>query len=140
MLKGKDILNTAQFSLQELDLIMNTAASFEKRVKDGEVIRNMEGQVVASLFFEPSTRTRLSFETAINRLGARVITVANAASSSVAKGKSWADSIRMVDGYVDVIVMRHPMKSSTQIAADNVVHPFINAGDGSGHHLPPRLF
>ena len=140
MLKGKDILNTAQFSLQELDLIMNTAASFEKRVKDGEVIRNMEGQVVASLFFEPSTRTRLSFETAINRLGARVITVANAASSSVAKGESWADSIRMVDGYVDVIVMRHPMKGSAQIAADNAVHPFINAGDGSGQHLPPRLF
>jgi aspartate carbamoyltransferase catalytic subunit len=67
MLKGKDIINTAQFSLQELDLIMNTAASFEKRVKDGEVIKNMEGQVVSALFFEPSTRTRLSFETAANR-------------------------------------------------------------------------
>lgn len=68
MLKGKDIINTAQFSLQELDLIMNTAESFEKRVKDGEVIKNLEGQVVAALFFEPSTRTRLSFETAANRL------------------------------------------------------------------------
>ena len=66
MLKGKDILNTAQFSLQELNLIMNTSANFEKRVKSEEIIRNMEGQVVASLFFEPSTRTRLSFETAIN--------------------------------------------------------------------------
>ena len=65
MLKGKDILNTAQFSLQELNLIMNTAANFERRVKNGEVIRNMEGKVIASLFFEPSTRTRLSFETAI---------------------------------------------------------------------------
>jgi len=90
MLKGKDILNTAQFSLQELNLIMNTAANFERRVKNGEVIRNMEGQVVASLFFEPSTRTRLSFETAINRLSARVVTVANAASSSVAKGETLA--------------------------------------------------
>ena len=65
MLKGKDILNTAQFSLQELNLIMNTAADFERRVKNGEIIKNMEGQVVASLFFEPSTRTRLSFESAI---------------------------------------------------------------------------
>jgi len=139
MLKGKDIINTAQFSLQELDLIMNTAASFEKQVKDGEVIKNMEGQVVAALFFEPSTRTRLSFETAANRLGARVITVASAASSSTAKGESLADSIRTVDGYVDVIVMRHPMKGSAQIAADNAVHPFINAGDGSGQHPTQAL-
>ncbi len=88
--------------------------------------------MVAALFFEPSTRTRLSFETAANRLSARVITVASAASSSAAKGESLADSIRTVDGYVDVIIMRHPMKGSAQIAADNAVHPFINAGDGSG--------
>lgn len=139
MLKGKDILNTAQFSLQELNLIMNTAANFEKRVKDGEIIKNMEGQVVASLFFEPSTRTRLSFETAINRLGARVIGVANAASSSAAKGESLADSIRTIDGYVDVIVMRHPMKGSAKIAADNAEHPFINAGDGAGQHPTQAL-
>ena len=139
MLKGKDIINTAQFSPQELNLIMNTAANFEKQVKDGEVIRNMEGQVVATLFFEPSTRTRLSFETAANRLGARVITVANPASSSVAKGESLADTIRTVDGYADVIVMRHPMKGSAQIAADNAVHPFINAGDGSGQHPTQAL-
>jgi len=111
----------------------------EKKVKDGEIIRNMEGQVVASLYFEPSTRTRLSFETAINRLGARVITIANAASSSVAKGESLADSIRTVDGYVDVIVMRHPMKGSAQIAADNAEHPFINAGDGTGQHPTQAL-
>lgn len=139
MLKGKDIINTAQFSLQELDLIMNTAAGFEKRVKDGEVIKNMEGQVVAALFFEPSTRTRLSFETAANRLGARVITVASAASSSAAKGESLADSIRTIDGYVDVIVMRHPMKGSAKIAADNAEHPFINAGDGAGQHPTQAL-
>jgi len=139
MLKGKDIINTAQFSLQELDLIMNTAESFEKRVKDGEVIKNLEGQVVAALFFEPSTRTRLSFETAANRLGARVISVASASSSSAAKGESLEDSIRTVDGYADVIVMRHPMKGSAQIAADNAKHPFINAGDGSGQHPTQAL-
>ncbi len=139
MLKGKDILNTAQFSVQELNLIMNTAACFEKQVKEGSIIRNLEGQVVAVLFFEPSTRTRLSFETAANRLGARVITVAEPASSSVAKGESLADTIRTVDGYADVIVMRHPMKGSAQIAADNAIHPFINAGDGSGHHPTQAL-
>ena len=139
MLKGKDVINTAQFSPQELNLIMNTAASFEKQVKDGNIIRNMEGKIVATLFFEPSTRTRLSFETAANRLGARVISVADAKSSSAAKGESLADSIRTVDGYVDVIVMRHPMKGSAQIAADNAVHPFINAGDGSGQHPTQAL-
>jgi aspartate carbamoyltransferase len=139
MLKGKDILNTAQFSLKELNLIMNTSANFEKRVKSGEIIRNMEGQVVASLFFEPSTRTRLSFETAINRLGARVITVANAASSSASKGETLADTIRTVDGYVDVIVMRHPMKGSAKIAADNASHPVINGGDGAGQHPTQAL-
>jgi len=139
MLKGKDIINTAQFSLQELDLIMDTATDFEKQVKDGKIIRNMEGQVVATLFFEPSTRTRLSFETAANRLGARVITVASTASSSAAKGESLADSIRTIDGYVDVIVMRHPMKGSAQIAADNAKHPVINAGDGPGQHPTQAL-
>ena len=139
MLKGKDILNTAQFSLQELNLIMNTAADFERRVKNGEIIKNMEGQVVASLFFEPSTRTRLSFESAINRLGSRVISMANAASSSVAKGESLVDTIRTVDGYVDVIVMRHPMKGAAQIAAENAIHPVINGGDGTGQHPTQAL-
>jgi len=139
MLKGKDILNTAQFSMEELDLIMNTAADLERQVKDGKVLRNMEGKIVATLFFEPSTRTRLSFETAANRLGARVISVANAASSSTAKGESLADTIRTVDGYADVIVMRNPMNGSAQIAADNAEHPFINAGDGSGQHPTQAL-
>jgi aspartate carbamoyltransferase len=139
MLKGKDILNTAQFSPQELDLIMSTAASLEKQVKDGNILRNMEGKIVATLFFEPSTRTRLSFETAANRLGARVISVAGAASTSAAKGESLADTIRTVDGYADVIVMRHPMNGSAQIAADNAEHPFINAGDGSGEHPTQAL-
>ena len=139
MLKGKDILNTAQFSLQELSLIINTAARFENQVKDGGIIKNMEGKVVAALFFESSTRTRLSFETAANRLGARVVSMANAASSSSAKGESLADTIRVVDGYVDVIVMRHPMKGSAQIAADNAQHPVINAGDGTGQHPTQAL-
>lgn len=139
MLKGKDILNTAQFSPQELDLIMSTAANLEKQVKDGNILRNMEGKIVATLFFEPSTRTRLSFETAANRLGARVISVAGAASTSAAKGESLADTIRTIDGYADVIVMRHPMNGSAQIAADNAEHPFINAGDGSGEHPTQAL-
>ena len=139
MLKGKDIINTAQFTSQELNMIMNTAANYRQRVKKQEIIRDMEGKVVASLFFEPSTRTRLSFESAANRLGARVISVSNAASSSVSKGESLPDTIRTVDGYVEVIVMRHPMTGSAQIAADTAKHPFINAGDGSGQHPTQAL-
>lgn len=139
MLKGKDILTTAQFSLPELNLIMDTAAKYEEKIKAQEIIRDLDGKVVACLFFEPSTRTRLSFESAANRLGARVISMANAASSSVAKGESLPDTIRTVDGYADIIVMRHPMTGSAQIAADNAQHPFINAGDGSGQHPTQAL-
>ncbi len=139
MLKGKDILSAAQFSLDELNTIMNTAAHYEKRVKDGDVIRDLEGLLVATLFFEPSTRTRLSFEAAAGRLGAQVISVAEAGSSSAAKGESLPDTIRTVDGYVDVIVIRHPAKGSAQVAADYARNPVINAGDGAGQHPTQAL-
>ncbi len=139
MLKGKDILSGPQFNAQELNLIMNTAANYEKRVKAGEVIRDMEGMVVATLFFEPSTRTRLSFEAAANRVGARVISMAGARASSQAKGETMLDTIKTVDGYVDVIVMRHPEKGSAQRAAEVAVHPVINGGDGAGQHPTQAL-
>lgn len=139
MLKGKDILNTAQFTAQELNLIMNTAANYEYRVKKQEQIKDMAGKVVACLFFEPSTRTRLSFESAANRVGARVISVAGASSSSTAKGETLQDTIRTVDGYIDVIVMRHPEIGSAQVAADNAIHPVINGGNGSGQHPTQAL-
>ncbi|MDR0840656.1 MAG: aspartate carbamoyltransferase [Christensenellaceae bacterium] len=137
--KGLDILNGYQFTNQQLNHIMNTAAQYEKRVKAGEVIRDLEGMVVATLFFEPSTRTRLSFEGAINRTGAKCISMADAKSSSSAKGETTADTIRTVDGYVDVIVMRHPEKGSAQQAADAAVHPVINGGDGAGQHPTQAL-
>jgi aspartate carbamoyltransferase len=139
MLKGKDILNAYQFNKDELNLIMNTAAYFEKQVRDGKTINNLAGNVVASLFFEPSTRTRFSFEAAANRLGARVISMSEASSSSTAKGETLVDTIRTIDGYVDAIVMRHPMKGSAVIAADNAEHPVINGGDGAGQHPTQAL-
>lgn len=137
--KGLDILNGYQFSNQQLNAIMNTAAQYEKRVKAGEVIRDMEGMVVASLFFEPSTRTRLSFEAAINRTGAKCISMADAKASSTAKGETLEDTIRTVDGYVDAIVMRHPEKGSAQRAADIACSPVINGGDGAGQHPTQAL-
>lgn len=137
--RGVDILNGYQFTNQELNHIMNTAAQYETRVKSGEVIRDLEGMVVASLFFEPSTRTRLSFEAAINRTGAKCISMADASASSAAKGETMLDTIKTVDGYVDVIVMRHPVKGSAKEAAEAAVHPIINGGDGAGQHPTQAL-
>jgi aspartate carbamoyltransferase len=94
----------------------------------------MEGQVLATLFYEPSTRTRLSFETAMHRLAGRVVTVADPKTSSAAKGESLPDSIRTVEGYADIIVIRHPRKGAAQEAADAAAIPIINAGDGTGQH------
>ena len=134
LLNGKDILSAMQFNKDELNLIMNTAAYFERKVKNGEEINNLVGTIVASLFFEPSTRTRLSFESAANRVGAKVVSMAGASSSSTAKGESLVDTIRTVDGYVDAIIMRHPMKGAADIAAKEAVHPILNGGDWAGQH------
>ena len=132
ILRGKDILRTDRLSDEELELILSTAARFEQELKGGTRLTNMDGQVLATLFFEPSTRTRLSFETAMLRLGGQVITVADPKTSSAAKGESLADSMRTVSGYADVIVIRHPRKGSAQEAADAVDIPVINGGDGAG--------
>jgi len=139
ILCGKDILRTDLLSDEELELILSTAARFESVLEAGGRLTNMEGQILATLFFEPSTRTRLSFETAMLRLGGQVITVADPETSSAAKGESLADSMRTVEGYADVIVIRHPRKGSAQEAADAVAVPVINAGDGTGQHPTQAL-
>lgn len=136
---GKDILRTDTLSDEELSLILTTAARFEEVLKNGGRLMNMEDQILATLFFEPSTRTRLSFETAMLRLGGKVITMADPKASSAAKGESLSDSVRTVEGYADVIVIRHPQKGSAQEAADAVSVPVINAGDGAGQHPTQAL-
>jgi len=139
ILYGKDILRTDTLSDEELDLVLSTASRLESVLKAGGRLTNMEGQVLATLFFEPSTRTRLSFEAAMLRLGGQVITVADPKTSSAAKGESLADSMRTVEGYADVIVIRHPRKGSAQEAADAVAVPVINGGDGAGQHPTQAL-
>jgi aspartate carbamoyltransferase len=139
MLCCKDILRTDLISDDELSLILKTAARHEAVLESGGLLRNMEGKVLATLFYEPSTRTRLSFETAMNRLGGRVISVADPKTSSAAKGESLSDSIRTVEGYADVIVIRHPRKGAAQEAADAASIPIINAGDGTGQHPTQAL-
>ncbi|MEM3031275.1 MAG: aspartate carbamoyltransferase [Candidatus Micrarchaeia archaeon] len=93
-----------------------------------------KGKVVATLFFEPSTRTRLSFQTAALRLGARVINFEAGAATSMAKGETLSDTIRIVDGYSDVLVMRHALEGSVRFAAEIAEHPVVNAGDGGNQH------
>ena len=110
--------------------MLDLAEEFEKNPSQ----KIMDGKVVATLFFEPSTRTRLSFESAVNRLGGRVIGFSEASSTSVSKGESLKDTILTVANYSDLIVMRHPVEGSARFASEVSPVPIINAGDGANQH------
>lgn len=139
ILNGKDILRTDLLTDEELELVLSTASRFEGVLDSGGSLQNMANLILAALFFEPSTRTRLSFETAMHRLDGRVVTVADPKTSSASKGESLADSMRTVEGYADIIVIRHPRKGSAEEAAQAVSVPLINAGDGTGQHPTQAL-
>lgn len=132
--KGKHILHGNQFSRQDLEEIIALAGKFETKFRTNEISPLMRGKILAALFFEPSTRTRLSFEAAMHRLEGAVISVASAETSSAAKGETIADTARTVSQYADVIVIRHPKIGSAQEAAEAASVPVINAGDGAGQH------
>jgi aspartate carbamoyltransferase catalytic subunit len=138
-LKGKDILHGGQFSRAELELILRVASDMQQELAHAPGLDMLKGYVMGALFFEPSTRTRLSFETAMHRLGGSVVGFASAGSSSAAKGESLADTIRTVDQYVDVIAMRHPRIGSADEAAEVAKAPVINGGDGAGQHPTQAL-
>ena len=131
----KDLISITDYTKAEYLRIMELAAEFEKKPNQ----ELLTGKVVASLFFEPSTRTRLSFETAISRLGGRIIGFADAGSSSVTKGESLHDTIKMVSNYADLIVMRHPLEGAARYAAEVSPVPVINAGDGANQHPTQTL-
>jgi aspartate carbamoyltransferase len=138
-LKGKDILHGNQFSKSELQAVMKVASDFEKELKGKGTLPLLKGKLVATLFFEPSTRTRLSFEAAMQRLGGGVISMGAVESSSVSKGETLTDTARTAAQYADVIVIRHPRTGSAKEAADAVDIPVINAGDGAGQHPTQAL-
>jgi aspartate carbamoyltransferase catalytic subunit len=138
-LKGKDILSIKDFSKSEINAILHYARKMVPYAKGEKCTKLLDGKVLSSLFFEPSTRTRLSFESAMNRLGGRVIGFADPSATSQKKGETLADTIRMADSYSDVIVIRHPLEGSARLAADFAEVPVINAGDGSGRH-PTQCF
>ncbi len=131
----KNLISIQDFSKSEILHILNTASEFEKK-KEQNFLKD---KVVASIFFEPSTRTRLSFETAANRLGARVIGFSDAGNTSVKKGESLKDTIKMVSNYADLIVMRHPLEGSARYASEVSSVPIINAGDGANQHPTQTL-
>ncbi|PKP08354.1 MAG: aspartate carbamoyltransferase [Bacteroidetes bacterium HGW-Bacteroidetes-4] len=129
-MKNKSLVSIDDYTKEEYLEILRVASEFEKN----PVQNILEGRVVATLFFEPSTRTRLSFESAVNRLGGRVIGFTDSSSSSVSKGESLKDTILTVSNYSDLIVMRHPLEGSARYASEVATVPVINAGDGANQH------
>jgi aspartate carbamoyltransferase len=117
--------------------LANEFRNYSKMKKPG--LDLLDGYVMAALFFEPSTRTRLSFETAMHRLGGSVVGFSSAESTSVSKGETLADTIHTVDQYVDLIAMRHPAIGSARQAAEVATHPVFNGGDGAGQHPTQAL-
>ena len=137
--KGRDILTTEDLSREDLLEILRVTGRMEEVFKKQRITDLLADRLVAVIFLEPSTRTRLSFETAVNALGARPIVVSDPKSSSAAKGESLEDMARTVEGYVDCIVMRQPETGGAARVADAVGIPVINGGDGSGQHPTQAL-
>ncbi|MGI6311285.1 MAG: aspartate carbamoyltransferase [Bacteroidales bacterium] len=129
-MKNRSLVSIDDFTSDEVLKILNLAAEFEKN----PVSRLLEGKVIATLFFEPSTRTRLSFESAINRLGGKIVGFSDTGATSLSKGESLHDTIKMVSSYSDLIVMRHPIEGSARYASEISSVPVINAGDGANQH------
>lgn len=125
-----NFVTIADFSKEQLMHLINMAQEFEKYPNR----RLLDGKIVATLFFEPSTRTRLSFETAANRLGAKVIGFSDAKATSVSKGETLNDTIKIVSNYADIIVMRHYYEGAAQYASEVTQVPIVNAGDGAHMH------
>jgi aspartate carbamoyltransferase len=131
----KHLVSINQLSSEEILHLLDRAALFEQNPNR----KLLEGRVIATLFFEPSTRTRLSFETAVNRLGGRVIGFSDASTSSSSKGESLKDTISMVGNYADAIVMRHYLEGAALYASELDRAPIINAGDGANQHPSQTL-
>lgn len=134
----RHLTSTKQLSRADTDVILQTAQQMERVLRTGGDDR-LHGKILASLFYEPSTRTRLSFETAMQRLGGQIVTADGFQFSSLYKGESIEDTMMVVGQYADIIVMRHPEEGSADRAASVSPVPFINAGDGPGQHPTQAL-
>jgi aspartate carbamoyltransferase catalytic subunit len=138
-LKNRHVISVKDFSREEIDYILDTAEKLEPVAKGEKRLRLLDGKIIALLFFEPSTRTRLSFEAAVHRLGGQVLHLGSVEASSVMKGENLADTMRVISNYADIIVLRHPLDGSARMATEFASVPIINGGDGSVNH-PTQTF
>ncbi|MHA1839835.1 MAG: aspartate carbamoyltransferase [Candidatus Ranarchaeia archaeon] len=136
---GRDLITLQDFSDEEILAILNTAKTMRPYATRKKRSRLLDGWVLATIFFEPSTRTRMSFASAMYRLGGNVLEIGNTKQSSVAKGESLADTLRTIEQYCDIMVLRHPKMGAAKFAAGLISKPVINAGDGSGLHPTQTL-
>ncbi|RPI44376.1 MAG: aspartate carbamoyltransferase [Bacteroidetes bacterium] len=134
-MKNKNLVSITDFTKQDYLRILELAAEFEANPRQDI----LKGYVISTLFFEPSTRTRLSFESAINGLGGRVIGFSDSGATSASKGETLHDTIKMVSNYADLIVMRHPLEGSAKLASEISSVPIVNAGDGANQHPTQTL-
>jgi len=135
--QGRDITSIEDFTRQEIDYILKTAKAMELLAAQGSDM--LRGKILANTFFEPSTRTRLSFEAAMLKLGGNTIGFADAENTSVKKGENLADTIRTVENYADIIALRHPLEGAAKLAAEFSKIPIINAGSGAEEHPTQAL-
>jgi aspartate carbamoyltransferase catalytic subunit len=135
--RNRDIISIKDFTRAEIDYILETAKTMEPLAKTGSGM--LRGKMLATLFFEPSTRTRLSFESAMLRLGGSAIGFAEPKGSSVEKGENLADTVRVVESYADVLAVRHPLEGAARVAAEFASVPIINAGSGAEEHPTQAL-
>jgi aspartate carbamoyltransferase catalytic subunit len=136
---GRDILSVRQFQHADLEYIFAVAHEMEEMVRRVGTFDLLKGKILANLFYEPSTRTSSSFTSAMERLGGSVIPINEVRYSSVSKGESLPDTVRTLEAYVDVIVLRHPETGAAALAAQYARKPIINAGDGTGEHPTQAL-
>ncbi|MBI2742722.1 MAG: aspartate carbamoyltransferase [Chlamydiales bacterium] len=134
-LENRSLISIADLSKEEIEKLLKSAAQFKKSPPKNL----LQGQILASCFFEPSTRTRLSFEAAMLKLGGQVIGFSDASSTSMKKGESLSDSMKIIGGLSDLIVIRHPMEGAARLASQSTTKPVINAGDGANQHPTQTL-
>lgn len=135
----KDLVSIRDLGREDIEYLLDLSEEMIPYARGEKVKRMLDGKVLGNLFFEPSTRTKLSFESAASRLGCDVIDVSEMSMTSMSKGETLADTIKMVDAYCDVIVLRHPHEGSARLAAKFSENPVINAGDGAGSHPTQTL-
>jgi len=134
---GRDIVSLKDFTREEIDYVLKISEAVEPLVETGSDL--LKGKIMATLFFEPSTRTRLSFQTAMHKLGGDAIGFAEPGISAVQKGETLADTVRVVENYSDIIVLRHPLEGAARFAAEYAQVPVINAGSGAEEHPTQAL-